>query len=271
MARFPTTAYCVGEMLVNAMTELDRWLDARRRTGCMMLGLDFDGTLAPIALRPGEAAMLPETRKALDSVAARGDTMIAIVSGRGLEDVTAKVGIPALYYVGNHGLEIRGPNIELRHEEAVEAEPAIRECAERVADDLAGTPGVIVEDKGLTFSVHYRLVKSAAAEEAVRDRVWRSCGENGMRITEGRKVLEIRPNVDWNKGNALLFLIDMLIAIPEAPVLFVGDDLTDEDGFRAVVGRGNGIVVGDPPPPSTAARYYLPTPEDVTLLLRRLG
>jgi trehalose-phosphatase len=257
-------------MLVHAMTELDRWLDARHRTGCMMLGLDFDGTLAPIAQRPGEAAMPVNTREALDAVAARGDTMVAIVSGRSLEDITAKVGIPGLYYVGNHGLEIRGPNIELRHEEAVEAQPAIRECAERVTEDVGDTPGVIVEDKGLTLSVHYRLVGSAA-EDAVRESVRRSCGDNGVRITEGRKVFEIRPDVDWNKGHALLFLIDMLVAIPDAPVLFVGDDLTDEDGFRAVAERGNGIVVGDPVTPDTAARFYLPGPEDVTRLLRRLA
>jgi trehalose 6-phosphate phosphatase len=258
-------------MLVHAMTELDRWLGARQRTGCMMLGLDFDGTLAPIAQRPGEAALPANTREALDAVAARGDTMVAIVSGRSLEDVAAKVGIPGLYYVGNHGLEIRGPNIELRHEEAVEAQPAIRECAERVTGDLGDTPGVIVEDKGLTLSVHYRLVGSVTEEDAVRESVRRSCGDNGVRITEGRKVLEIRPDVDWNKGDALLFLIDMLVAIPDAPVLFVGDDLTDEDGFRAVAGRGNGIVVGDPAPPNTAARFYLPSPEDVTRMLRRLA
>lgn len=238
----------------------------------MLIALDFDGTLAPIVPLPEQAMLPAETRVAIETLADRRDTRVAVVSGRGLEDVTRRVGISGLYYAGNHGLEIRGPGLERRHEAAIAARPALEECSRRLVHRLAGARGVIVEDKALSLSVHYRLVADPTEADAIRSFVFESCGDlPGLRITEGKKVLEVRPAVTWHKGEALRFLVETLMNVPGAPVLFIGDDATDEDGFRAVGVNGAGIIVADPVPAGTAAGFYLTGPDQVTDLLRRLG
>lgn len=259
-------------MLPHATAALDQWRAARAAAGRMLLALDFDGTLAPIAPTPAEATLANGASAALAALAARTDMRVAIVSGRALDDVADRVGAPELFYAGNHGFEVRGPGVYRRHEAAVAAMPALRACLDALRPALAAIDGVLIEDKELTASIHYRLVRGDGAEEEIRRIVRRGCGsDRRLRITSGKKVLEVRPALDWDKGSAVRFLADTLLDSPAAPVVFIGDDTTDEDAFRALAGRGAGVVVARVPPPGTHARYHVSTPDEVVELLRALA
>lgn len=245
---------------------------ARAAAGTLLLGLDFDGTLAPIVPRPEDAALAPGLRPLLARLAARDDTRVALISGRGLRDLIARVRLDGLYYAGNHGLEIEGPSVTRVHEAAADARAALESLSRQLHAELAPIDGVIVEDKGLTLSVHYRLVDSAADAERVRQAVERhGRSTQSLRITSGKKVFEIRPDVDWDKGRALRFLRETLRASDgAAPAVFIGDDRTDEDAFRELGDRDFAIVVGDPPPQDTAARAFLGDTAAVSAFLSQL-
>jgi trehalose-phosphatase len=258
-------------MIRHALERTAGWIAERTRTGRMLVGLDFDGTLAPIVPVPDDARILPAARAALGVLAARFDTRVAIVSGRGLDDVRRRIGIDRLYYAGNHGLEIDGPEVHRVHEEASRARPALVECARRLGPLLRTAEGALLEDKGLTLSIHFRRVADPEAASAFAERVHALCADiEGVRLTDGKMVVEIRPDVPWDKGRATAFLIAQLIPATGIAV-FVGDDRTDEDAFRAVGERGEGVIVADPPPGDTAARSYVRSPGEVTELLVALG
>lgn len=257
----------------DAMDRIEVLHAARAEAGSLLLGLDFDGTLAPIVPRPEDAALLPATRAALDMLAARGDTHIALVSGRSLEDLRRRVVLERVYYAGNHGLEIEGPDVHRVHDEADAARGALSRLARELERALAPVSGAIVEDKGLTLSVHFRLVDDPAEMQRVADIV-RECahGHSGIRLTEGKKVVEIRPDVDWNKGRAFRFLRGTLEdRFGRGPAIFIGDDRTDEDAFRELGETDCSIVVGDPPQHESVAQASLHSPEQVAEFLRLLA
>ncbi len=237
----------------------------------MLVALDFDGTLSPIVARPEDAALLPAAAAALRRLAARSDTVVAIVSGRGLDDVRERVGLAGIYYAGNHGFEIEGPAVDRVHPAAAEARPALEAAAAALARSLADEPGTEVEDKGWTLSIHYRRAQREGAEARVRAAVSGAAARTGLRVTEGKKVFEVRPDVDWDKGAATRFLLDTVAPDGALPAIFVGDDRTDEDAFVVVRDLGGGIVVAHEPPPETAASSWLAGPPEVAELIRELA
>jgi trehalose 6-phosphate phosphatase len=255
---------------------LARWDEiAGRLAGARpALFLDYDGTLTPIVARP-ELATLPEpTRQVLRHLAGRWP--IAVLSGRGREDVAAKVGLDALVYAGSHGFDIAGPPLPEGgpplHREVGDGVPEqIERAAHRLQDDLAGLPGVLVEPKRYAVAVHYRLAHDAGLpriEQAVDDAV---AALPGLRKTHGKKVFELRPDLDWDKGKALLWLFETLhLGHSDAVPIYLGDDVTDEDAFAAIAGRGIPILVTAEPRP-TAAAYTLRDPDEVREFLTRLA
>jgi trehalose-phosphatase len=256
------------------LERVDEWRSARRRAGRLLVAIDFDGTLAPIAPSPDEVVLPDDARMALVRLAERHDTDLAIVSGRALEDLRPRIGLPGLYYAGNHGLEIEGPGVQEIHREAALARPEIMACADRVRQALETEVGAFVEDKGLTLSIHYRRVPDSAAEERVQRVVYDCCAESpGLHLTRGKKVLEVRPAVEWDKGRATRFLLEVLDAnfITTHSALFIGDDRTDEDAFEAIRDRGGGVVVAPTPPRHTAAIAYLRSTDEVALFLNALA
>lgn len=261
-------------VIPNALERVEEWRAGRARAGRLFLALDFDGTLAPIVPSPAEAALPAAARAALVSLAGRPDTDLAIVSGRALEDLCQRVGVADLYYAGNHGLEIEGPGIQEVHQEATSARPRIAACAAALRGRLAPLQGAVLEDKGLTLSIHYRMAPDSATAERIRAVALEGCADvAGLRATEGKMVVEVRPDVDWDKGRAVRFLLETLgAAVPAAgPALFIGDDRTDEDAFRALDGRGDGVIVAPNPPAHTAATAYLRSPAEVVRFLESLA
>lgn len=231
----------------------------------LLLLLDFDGTLAPIAPTPEEAALPANTREILEELAAINDVDIAVITGRSITDARGKLGVPGLIYAGNHGLEIRGPGgLDYVQPEAGAMRPELHSVTVALAAALAGVDGVLVEDKDLTASVHYRLVSEADRDlviRAVEQAVQRHDGR--LRLTRGRKVLEIRPLVEWNKGAAAAWLRDRMN--PQALPVCIGDDTTDEDAFR-LLPEGITIKVGCNV--ETAAAYCAESVEEVSQFLR---
>ena len=238
----------------------------------VLLLFDYDGTLSPIAGRPDLAVLPPQTRISLLALRRLERFTLGVVSGRGLSDVREMVGIPGLVYAGNHGMEIEGPGLDFRQPEAVELGPHLAEVLGELDRRLSGIEGVYVEGKGLTLSVHYRLTPNdrrpevlagfneVLANTAYRDRV---------RITCGKEVLEVRPMVDWDKGRAITRIAQAFS--PGTLPTYMGDDLTDEDGFAAVQElNGISVFVGPPRQP-TRALYRLDSPAEVAQTLELLA
>jgi trehalose 6-phosphate phosphatase len=265
------SAGSAGGGLPHAMERVDEWGDAWARTGRLVLLLDFDGTLAPIVQRPELAAMPPATREVLDRLLAAPGVEAAIVSGRGMADARERAGIRGIPYAGNHGMEIEGPGVHRIHPEAAAARPSLESVRNRLSRELRDVEGTLVEDKGLTLSVHYRLVDRGQVPR-VRDTVAAiAAASPALRVTEGKEVLEVRPRVDWDKGRAVEFLLDHLQPDVGVPVLYLGDDTTDEDAFRALRGRGGaGVLVADLRPARTSATSYLRDPSEVAELFSAL-
>lgn len=228
--------------------------------------LDYDGTLAEIAPRPELAALDPATREALAALSERAP--VAVLSGRALDDVAERVGLPSLVYAGCHGLEIRGPGLEFVHPEAAAFAPEVDAAAALFEMALAGIDGAIVEHKGLAVAVHHRLVDPAHHRD-VEAAVARVAGAHPvLSHKRGKMVDELVAGVAWDKGKALGFLREALA--PDRFVIFVGDDRTDEDAFAAIEGEGAAVIVAEAPR-ETAARYQLPNPAAVRALLVRLA
>ncbi len=179
-----------------------------------------------------EAVLPAETRALLRQFRACDGVHLAIISGRALADVQRHVGIDGLFYVGNHGLELSGPGITLHNPAASKAHGELEKAVAFLVEETASLEGVIVEDKGATAAVHWRLA-SEGNRETLRALVRSAVAAYPrLRIGEGKCVWEVRPKDGWNKGNALTHLTIRLGLAPEE-ALYLGDDMTDEDAFRA--------------------------------------
>jgi trehalose 6-phosphate phosphatase len=239
---------------------------------------DFDGTLSEIVEDPDSARLVDGAADALTSLSAA--CPVAILSGRDLADVRERIGLPGLWYAGSHGFELTGPDgTHHQNPEAAASIPVLAAAAADLAYQLGHIPGVVVEHKRFGVAVHYR--------NAARDRVGevaaavRTAGQRtGLRVTTGREVIELRPNIDWDKGKTLHWVLDYIRdnegAGPLLPI-YLGDDITDEDAFDAVDDDGIAILVrhSDDGDRATAARYALDDPDLVRefteRLARRLG
>ncbi len=251
-------------MTTPLLVELRRRLHDSGGRISVILFLDFDGTLSPLVDRPELASLPDETRRALVALATRPRTVIGVVSGRALADLSARVGIPGLIYAGNHGLEISGPSFSFLEPEAAARQQALWRLSECLISRLEALPGVLVEYKGLTTAIHIRRAAPPAARQV--ERVLQDLIPSShplFRVTTGIKTFEVRPRVNWNKGSAVRW-IRARLGIPDSLAIYLGDDLTDEDAF-AVLSEEITVKVG--PFENTCARYHLAGPTAVEHLL----
>jgi trehalose 6-phosphate phosphatase len=258
---------------VTAPTSAHAPLLARLQGAPLVLMLDVDGTLAPIAARPEDAAVPPETRAVVAALASAPGVAVALVSGRGAADALRLVGIDGLAAAGNHGFELVTAAGGSRPHPA--AAPYAGALAGAVADlraALHGVEGALVEDKGLTISVHYRLV-AEGERPRVEEAAHAAARAHGLHAGDGKLIVELRPPVAIDKGTAVLALASELGgSAPGASLLFAGDDVTDEDAFVSLRAHDPAAVtvhVGSRP--DTAAEFRVPDAPAFADLLREIA
>ncbi|OBJ15922.1 trehalose-phosphatase [Mycobacterium colombiense] len=223
---------------------------------------DFDGTLSDIVDDPDSARPVAGATEALDRLAAR--CPVAVLSGRDLADVTKRVGVQGIWYAGSHGFELTAPDgTHHQNDEAAAAIPVLEQAAGQLRDRLGAIPGVVVEHKRFGVAVHYRNAERDRVGEVLA--VVRAAGRRDeLRVTTGREVIELRPDLDWDKGKTLRWVIDHLHEAGSGPLtpVYLGDDITDEDAFDAVRADGVPILVrhGDDGDRATAALFALDSP-----------
>jgi alpha,alpha-trehalase len=237
-------------------------------SGHVAVFLDYDGTLTPIVSQPENASLSDAMRETLNELAAR--VPLAILSGRDLNDVRRCVAIDSILYAGSHGFDIAGPG-GLRRETATELLPELDVAEKELRAALDGISGARVQRKRFSIAAHYRNVSKNDLSKvhcAVSDVLER---HPELRRLDGKQVCELLPGVDWDKGKAVLWLLETLRAKRKnlSPI-YVGDDSTDEDAFRAIEQRGCGIVVSEQSQP-TAAKFSLKNPAEVERFLRELA
>lgn len=252
------------------------WKKIRRKLKgrFLFLFLDFDGTLAPLAGTPGQAKIAPRTRRLLKDLTACAGMKVAIISGRAVKDVEAKVKIKNIIYSGNHGLELAGPKIKFKSHIPEKYFRVLEKIKNDLRQKLEGIPGVLIEEKGPVLAVHYRKVRRKQQPDvkiAFREAVILARVRGKIKTFSGKKVMEIRPVSDWDKGKTVLWLLGrMMFSAGRKSVLpiYLGDDKTDEDAFRVLKKRGITVFVGRPR--VSQAEYYLKNPAEVFKFLRLL-
>ncbi|HWF48892.1 MAG TPA: trehalose-phosphatase [Bryobacteraceae bacterium] len=236
------------------LSHLEEIENAVGAAGFVSVFLDFDGTVSLIVPNPADAELDPEIRTILKEMAARPDFGISLISGRSLEDLRKRAALENVIYAGNHGLEIEGGEVRFRQPEAEALRREIRCVTLQLKLALSETEGLEIEDKGLTISVHFRQV-TEHLHDWVRSVTYSTVDRSrSFTCSEGKMVLEVRPQVTWNKGNAVKWIVSEVLP-PSALAIYIGDDTTDEDGFAALP-QGITIRVGESP--QTAARYVVP-------------
>ncbi len=230
--------------------------------------LDYDGTLTPIVSHPQDAWLSDSMRQTLRSLAAR--VPVAILSGRDLDDVRGRVHVDGIVYAGSHGFDIAGAG-GLRRELGAAYLSVLDTAEMELREALDEIPGAQLERKHFSVAAHYRNVNEndafrvVLAVDAVAER------HRELRRMDGKKVYELLPDIDWNKGKAVLWLLETLgLERENIRPIYIGDDRTDEDAFRALEQRGVGILVSEQSQ-STAARYSLREPAEVERFLRALS
>ncbi|MBI2956149.1 MAG: trehalose-phosphatase [Acidobacteria bacterium] len=236
----------------------------------MAVFCDFDGTLAPIVRHPAEALLPAATRAVLRRLQQLPRVVVGIVSGRSLADLRQRIGLPGLHYIGSHGLEWSAPNGRRRSNVTAVSLACIRKLGKALDARLGDVPGLWVERKSVSVTVHYRNASRRAAEQArraVTELLQQS--SNCARLLQGKKVLELLPPGHGDKGQAVLRLVASMARNGRRPLLiYLGDDTTDESLFRRLGGNDLSIHVGSGP---TRARYRLRSPREAARFLRSLA
>lgn len=239
--------------------------------------LDYDGVLTPLVDRPDDAVMSDSMRQAVLALAQR--CSVCVVSGRDRPVVQQLMGIDTLVVAGCHGFDIWSPlEGTIAHDAATGCEDLIFEVRDRLRAEIDAIPGALVEPKRASVAVQYRRTHpedhakvTAAVDELLEEYAGR------LKVTPGKMVYELQPKIDWHKGKAVLHLLRMLdLDTDDVVPLYLGDDITDEDAFRTLVGRGVAIIVAHPDDPEvanrpTAAEFVLESTVEVEQFLNTLA
>ncbi len=233
------------------------------------LFLDYDGTLTPIVNDPEKAFLDQSTRQTLEKVARKW--VVAVISGRDLTAIQNFVKLDNVYYAGSHGFDISGPaNLTLEMQKGKEFLPVLDKAQDQLEEKLTDVPGAAIERKQFSIAIHYRNVKQAQVT-TVRQTVRQvQTGYPELRITEGKKVFELQPDIEWHKGKALTWLMEKLtLNLDTYYPMYIGDDITDEDAFESLKTIGTSIVVKGSFHP-TSADFVLENTRETAAFLKNL-
>lgn len=252
----------------DAWEEIARSLDEADK---ILMGFDFDGTLTPIVDNPDQVFIPPEVRATLSQLTSFEDISVAILSGRSLQDLKVRVQLTGLTLAGDHGLRIQCPEGREYQAEAATGQEELRSLIERIREETAAFPGILLEPKEFSLTVHFRGASSGAGEKL--QTVLEEIVEGTPYILRsGRMCWELNPDMDWNKGRAFQWIKRHCLGeTPNIFEIFVGDDRTDEDVFQLLQADGCPIlVVSSEKVGPTQARYRLDSQEEVGIFLEKL-
>lgn len=230
------------------------------------LFLDYDGTLTSIVSDPEKAFLSNEVRATLKELASY--IPVFVISGRDRADVKEKVGLEELVYAGSHGYDISGPNLEMQYQGGVDCLESLDQAEMQLKKDLSMELGVKIERKKFAIAVHYRHVPEENVETVLEKVNAVIESHNCLKAGPGKMIMELKPDFEWHKGKALEWLLQTL-KLNKAVPLFIGDDITDEDGFNAIAEKGIGILVADHGG-KTSAKYSLTNTAQVAIFLELL-
>jgi len=234
----------------------------------LFLFLDYDGTLTPIVSRPELALCPPEIKRLLEELRDLPNVYLAIISGRSLNDLRAKVGVPRIFYVGNHGLEIENPGGTHKKVLSLTRTRELKNITQNLQNSLKEIPGILLEEKGPILSVHYRNVPQKFFDQipqVLKKELQQWKGR--WKMASGKMVFEIRPDIDFHKGEAVREILKPFPSLGLLPI-YLGDDQTDEDAFRVLKGQGVSVLIG-PSGFSSEADFFLRNPDEVQEFLLR--
>jgi len=236
----------------------------------LLLMMDYDGTMAPIKETPGLAKAGLGLLKAVKRAARQPWLTLAVVSGRDIDDLRNMLYVEGIYLVGCHGAEYAYPNGESYTViDPVGLEPVLNRIAQLGQECIGSWPGIFLEHKKTAVAMHYRLAEPSAALQVLTEfsaAVRKLLQENDLELLPGKKVLEIRSR-SVNKGQVVQRLMGLH---PQHYPIYIGDDLTDEDGFKAIRNRGTGVLVSEVDK-LTSASLRLREPKEVLKLLKILS
>lgn len=236
----------------------------------LLIFLDYDGTIVPIASTPHEVKLPEETNKLLQEINLIPGVYLGIVSGRSLEEIKRQVNIPNIVYAGNHGLEWEIENRKYILPKAEDAIKYLSKIIELLKPLESKYPGVFIENKRLTLTIHYRLVDEKQFlffHKDLNSIIQPLPDVFPVILTEGKKSYEIKPKVDWGKGDFVKLVIDKFTGKNLKPfTIYIGDDNTDEDVFKKLP-EIISIKVGGA---KTAARYHFKDYKETILFLKRI-
>lgn len=241
----------------------------------IFLFLDYDGTLTPLVDNPQDADLSLESRELLRRLKDNTRCKIAITSGRKLEDLKKRVGLEGVMYVGNHGLEIEAPKISFKSPLSLHYFEIIQRIKKDLASKIISVKGAFIEDKGLALTLHYRLVDKKdipRLKDLFHQAMVTYLAKNKIRLKDAKMAFEIRPPVRWDKGKVALWLLArqhfMLQEKTNILPLYIGDDVTDEDAFKAL--KDKGITVRVDGDAGSSAKYFVKDTFEVFRLLEEI-
>lgn len=252
---------------------LDQITGLLRNHQTKVLMLDFDGTLTPIVKLPQHAILSSQTKQLLQNLSKKPGLYLAIISGRELAVLKDRVALPNIIYGGIHGFEGDIQGQEYLFPIPKEYTETLVNIHKKLQEIVPKFNGAIIQDKKTTLALHYRLVEKPQIKplKLLFDEILKDYKNNKLvSVIAGKKIWEIRPNVDWNKGSFAKLVIEEISKITNSTplTLYIGDDQTDEDAFESLqdqitirVGKHN----------KSKAKYYLKNPWEVIKFLRLLN
>jgi trehalose-phosphatase len=253
--------------LFNHYTMIKRLLSNRQ----IFLFLDYDGTLIPIRDKPGHAIISKRVEKLLLALSKTPGCKLAIISDRSLKNISSVIGLDNIIYSGNHGLELKGPGIRFNSPVSKKHKAIISGINRGLHKKLTPIKGALIENKGLSLAVHYRLVtpKQVPLVKTIFHQITSPHRRrNEIRIRMGKMLIEVCPAVNWDKGKAVSWLMRNASFKPSVMPVYIGDDITDEDAFKILKDSGLTVFVGRPT--KSHAKYYVKNTGEVLDFLKTL-
>ncbi len=248
-----------------------RRFDALVGLSPLILGMDLDGTLAPIVPRPSDARVPAAVARLLRSLARQPGVLVVLVSGRSLADLKKRAPVPQAKMVGLHGISSTVKGVGMGAVGTLRWRAVLRQARRRLRPLGLSRLGVRTEDKGLGLALH--LSRPAAQEDrGLPRRLARALSGLPIAVRRGLRTLELRPLGGWDKGRALRRLADACAPAwrRQGACLFAGDDATDEDAFRVLKRMGKRTLSLKIGPGRSAAQWRLGDPAQFWRLLERI-